>query len=347
MSEVVEIFKSNLPYKKKVTPSGWTSFNAPCCHHRGESPDKRQRGGVTFNDGLVYNCFNCGYTASWKPGRTISNKLKQLMKWLGAPDDDINRMVFEALKEESQDNQNKPAKEIIKFGDKQLPSGALPIQEWIDAELDNTLELKLANAIAYLVDRGCDPLDEHFYWTPVDDEEGTYSDRVIIPFFYEERIVGYTARKVRDGKPKYLSDQHPHFVFNLDSVTQEQNYVFVVEGPFDALAVNGVALLHNEISEQQARIINKLGKEVIVIPDQDRPGMKLIDDAIKYNWSVAFPNWDHDIKDAASAVQKYGSLFVVLDAMKTAVAGSIKLTLYKKNFEKRLENPALAAPQTQ
>jgi hypothetical protein len=342
MSVVVEIFKSALPYKKKTTPSGWTSFNAPCCHHRGESADTRQRGGVRFNDGLVYNCFNCGYTASWKPGRQISNKLKNLMRWMGAPDDTINKMVFEALREEAPENQNRPAKEIVTFHNKELPEGSLPIQEWIDEELDKELEQKLANVVSYLVGRGCDPLDETFYWSPA----SGFDDRVIIPFWYEERVVGWTARKVREGKPKYLSDQHPHFVFNLDSVTQNQRYLFVVEGPFDALAVNGVALLHNEISEDQARIINKLGKEVIVIPDQDKAGSKLIDDALKYDWSVAFPTWEDDIKDAASAVQKYGSLFVVLDAIKTSAAGSIKITLYKKSFEKKVEKTFIAAPQT-
>ena len=62
MSLVTEIFNSHLPYKKKETPSGWTSFNAPCCHHRSESPDKRQRGGVKYHDGFVFNCFNCGYS---------------------------------------------------------------------------------------------------------------------------------------------------------------------------------------------------------------------------------------------------------------------------------------------
>lgn len=343
MSAVIELFNSHLPYKKKETPSGWTSFNAPCCHHRGESPDKRQRGGVKYNEGVVFNCFNCGFTASWKPGRPISNKLKNLMRWLGSSEDDINKMVFEALKEEAPENRNRPAKEIITFHNKDLPEGSLPIQEWIDTDLPKEQELKLADVVAYLVNRNCNPTDEDFYWSPL----AGFDERVILPFWYEERIVGWTARKVKDGKPKYLSDQHPNFIFNLDSVTQDQKYLFVVEGPFDALAVDGVALLHNEINEEQARIINKLGKEIIVIPDQDKAGSKLITHAMKYDWAVAFPTWEEEIKDAASAVEKYGSLFVVLDAIKTAQAGSIKLTLYKKNFEKRLENHALAAPVTQ
>jgi DNA primase len=160
---------------------------------------------------------------------------------------------------------------------------------------------------------------------------------VIIPFFYHGRIVGNTARRVTDGKPKYLSDQHHHFVFNVDAQKEEQRYLFVCEGPFDALAVDGVALLTNDIAEQQARIINSLGHEVIVIPDQDEAGLNLIDRAMANDWSVAFPNWDHDVKDCADAVQKYGKLFVTVDAIKTAQRGEIKLKMAKKKLEQRIK----------
>lgn len=333
MALVVDIFRKHLPYKKKQTPSGWISFDAPCCHHRGENTDTRQRGGVKFSDGLVFNCFNCGYTASWKPGRQISQKLRQLMIWLGAPDDDINMMVFEAMKTEGSEEDRTPDRELIDFANKELPEGALPISEWIDQELDQELDTQLAEVVSYLVGRGCDPLDPRFYWTPLD-----IKDRVIVPFTYGGRVVGWTARKVRDGKPKYLSDQHPNFVFNLDAITQDQRYLFVVEGPFDAMAVNGVALLHNEISENQARLINKMGKEVIVIPDQDRAGSKLIEHALKWDWSVAFPNWDDDIKDCSDAVRKYGSLFVIVDAIKTAQQGAIRINLYKNKFDKKVQD---------
>ena len=88
MTLVLDKFRSILP-KTKSSPSGWISFNAPCCHHRGHSRDTRKRAGVMFSEGVVYNCFNCKYTASWQPGRNISEKLKSLCRWLGANDDQI------------------------------------------------------------------------------------------------------------------------------------------------------------------------------------------------------------------------------------------------------------------
>jgi DNA primase len=179
-----------------------------------------------------------------------------------------------------------------------------------------------------VVNRGYDPVSKHFYWSP----EPGYSDRVIIPFQYEGKIVGNSARKVRAGKPKYLSDQHPFFVFNVDRQIDEHKYVFVVEGPFDAISIDGVALLTNEISDQQARIINNIGKEVIVIPDQDKAGTMLIDQANELGWSIAFPTWEDDVKDCADAVLKYGKLFVIVDAIKTATSNPAKIEIEKRKM---------------
>jgi DNA primase len=125
-------------------------------------------------------------------------------------------------------------------------------------------------------------------------------------------------------------------VYNIDAQDPLSKYVFVVEGQFDALAIGGVGLLTNEIAQQQAHIINQLGKEVIVIPDQDKAGLMLIKQAIDYDWSVAFPTWDADVKDVADAVQQYGKLFVMVDAIKTAQRGEIKISVAKNNLETRL-----------
>ena len=331
MTLVLDKFRSILP-RIKTSPSGWISFNAPCCHHRGHSRDTRKRAGVMFSEGVVYNCFNCKYTASWQPGRTLTEKFKNLCRWLGASDDQIKEMVFEALKTESLDYEPEHFVEKVKFIKKDLPEGALPLINWLDVELDPEQEQQLAEVVEYIVGRGHDPISGQFYWSPLPG----YADRVIVPFLYEGEIVGNTARKVKEGRPKYLSDQHPFFVFNVDAQDPLNKYVFVCEGPFDALAVGGVALLTNEISQQQAHIINSLGKEVIVIPDQDKAGLTLINQAIDYDWAVAFPTWNNDVKDAADAVQKYGKLFVIVDAIKTAQQGEIKISVARNNLDHKL-----------
>lgn len=333
MTLVVDKFRTLIPPRAKSSPSGWTSFNAPCCGHRGHSPDTRKRGGLRFDSGIVYNCFNCKFTASWQPGRPISNKFKNLCKWMGASDDDINTMIFEALKTESPEYVHEHSEPKIEFTDKELPEGSAPIATWACDEHIEDIAPLLDPIVLYLADRGFNPLSEHFWWSP----SAGYENRVIIPFTYQGRIVGNTARKVTEGKPKYVSDQHPHFVFNIDAQKEDQQYVFVCEGPFDAISIGGAALLTNDIADQQARIINSLGAKVIVIPDQDEAGLQLIHKAIDYDWAVAFPNWDLDVKDAADAVQKYGKLFVTVDAIQTAVDGEIKITMALKQLEQKLK----------
>ncbi|MEN6551948.1 MAG: hypothetical protein ABFC34_03580, partial [Methanobacterium sp.] len=71
MNLIQATVKSFLPPNRKMTPTGWESFNAVCCHHRGENRDTRKRGGVIFKgDGFTYHCFNCHFKAGWTPGHT-------------------------------------------------------------------------------------------------------------------------------------------------------------------------------------------------------------------------------------------------------------------------------------
>ena len=61
-------------------------------------------------------------------------------------------------------------------------------------------------------------------------------------------------------------------------------HVIVVEGIFDAIVLDSVAILGSEIAHKQKLQINSLNREVIVVPDRDKAGTKLIDQAIEYNW---------------------------------------------------------------
>lgn len=334
MTLVVDKFQLLLPPRTRATPSGWSVFNAPCCHHRGHKQDKRKRAGVRFDSGIVYNCFNCKFSTGWQPGSPVGEKMKTLCRWLGASDDRIKEMIFEALKSESPEYKPKESRTEAKFEERELPNGSLPLREWISTELPRDLESKLASVVEYVIDRGFDPTADDFYWTPAEDG---YDSRVLIPFRFKGKIVGHTARKVHQGKPKYLSHQDSDYVFNFDRQQDDQKYILVAEGPFDALAVNGVALLTNEISDSQAHLINSLDSEKIIIPDQDRSGLRLFDRAIELGWSVASPTWESDVKDCADAVNRYGKLFVVVDAIKTASRGAIKINMAKKKLEQQLE----------
>ena len=337
MTSVVDIFRSLLPPRTKISPSGWTSFNAPCCHHRGHQHDTRKRAGIRFdNNGVVYNCFNCKFSTGWQPGSYIGEKMKTLARWMNADEDIIKKLVFESMKSESPDYQIEHSIKKVDFVEKSLPIGSLALVDWAknSADLSEEEQSSFVNVLDYLMSRGyTDPFDHNFYWSPT----RGYRDRVIIPFTWQDKIVGNTARKINAGRPKYLSDQQPNFVFNFDKQLEDQKYILVVEGPFDAMAVNGVGLLHNEISDQQHRILESLPGQKIVIPDQDEAGIELFNHASQYDWAVAVPNWEDDVKDCAQAVQRYGKLYVIVDAIMTAYQGPIKIAIAKQKLEEKLE----------
>lgn len=333
--DIYQIFRSLLP-RHKICPSGWVSFNAPCCHNRGHKPDSKKRGGVNFTNGIFYNCFNCKFTASWQPGNTLSDKFKMLCSYLGATPDEIADMILASIKLEKIENNE--TKESVFFSEKDLPENALPISNWLELPADLLTDFisDLSLVIEYIINRGFNPLSNEFYWSPIKE----YKDRVIIVFFYNRKIVGSASRRISNDKAtkrtKYIVDHHPHFVFNIDNQDYYRKYVFVTEGSFDALALDGVAVLTNSISLQQYRIINNLKKTVIVVPDRDIAGLHLIEKAVEYNWAVSFPNWEDDIKDAADAVNRYGKVFVLVDLIETAIQNELKINLAKNELHSKL-----------
>ena len=160
-------------------------------------------------------------------------------------------------------------------------------------------------------------------------------NRIILPYRYKNKIVGYTARWIGEKQykyPKYYQQQSRDFVFNLDAQTKERKYVIVVEGPFDAVAVDGVAIGGNKINYRQATIINQLNKEVIFVPDQDKPGMEMVRQVVDLGWSVSFPPWD-DAKDCAEAVSTYGRLFTLTSILEFIEYNTTKIQVKAKQWK--------------
>jgi hypothetical protein len=320
MGLIADTLQTYLPGKRKHTPSGWISFNAPCCD------DKRQRGGFIVNagDAVSYHCFNCGFKCSWQPGRHISQKMNQFMRNLNIPDDIISQLRLEALRLD--DNNTTEVRSIIpKFDVRALPLDSEPI----DTLLNNPPE-KLVSILEYMIDRKIYPEDYSFYWTP----KVGFSNRLIIPFFYKNEIVGWTARAINDAKPKYLSEQQPGYVFNLDRQSDDREFVIVSEGPFDALSIDGCALLGAEIKDSQNWLLKQLNKELILVPDRDHEGPRTVEQAIEYNWSVSMPNWPEGIKDINDAVIKIGKLATLWLIVQAKESNALKIRLRAKQWFK-------------
>ena len=324
MSIVAEIVLTYIPPKRKKTPSGWISFNAPCCQHNGQSVDTRQRGGVIQEgDNISYHCFNCGFKASWQPGRQVSHKLRKLLQWMNAPDDVINKLALTVMQENEGIQVKKNIIELPKFNTVPLPDDAIKVADITDFNKHSMAVLE------YMSARNLNLDDTNYYWSP----SLGYRDRLIIPFYYEKRIVGWTARTVQsDKQPKYMSEQQPGFVYGLDEQGPNKVFTIVCEGPLDAIHIDGIALLGSEIKDQQAMLVNRLNKDVIVVPDRDQAGSKLIEEAIELGWGVSLPDWNKDINDIGEAVNKHGRLYALHKIVSAAETSPLKSRLKEKKW---------------
>jgi hypothetical protein len=328
---VIDILKY-LPAKQKKTASGWISVNAPCCIHHGETADRRQRGGIKLIDlGWSWHCFNCGYTASFIQGRALGVKARKLLTWIGVPQEEIERINLDSLRHRNMqgilDDRERTANALqgIKFEDRDLP---------VDFAL---IDCDAAVHWKYLRDR-CVPEDY-----PVGMIHGDAEDKfvrrqgVIIPYTYDGRIVGSTRRYFDDRNPRYIHDVQPGYVFGTDLQQPDWQHVIVVEGVFDALCIGGLAVLHADISDAQARLISSLGREITVVPDQDTPGMRLVDRALELGWSVSMPEWP-GCKDINDAVKRIGRLATLVTIMQARETSRIKIEMRRRRVAQRLRS---------
>lgn len=317
----------------KHTPSGWHKANCPVCATRGHRPDRRERFGVLFqSDGFGMNCFNCGFGARWQEGSELSRDLREFLRAVGLSTTDIDALVFEAYV--NRHGLSNPTQRTLQGNpqvnwlSRDLPPDTLPVSVWLDAGCEDPHFLEVAE---YAVDRGIRDLTR-VSWTPHTDHKMNH--RLIVPFVWNRRVVGFTGRMVgrhATRRNRYYHEIPNHFVYNLD--TQEsvhREYTIITEGVFDALLVDGVAVLHNKIHPQQAHIINRLHTRKIVCPDRDADGEELVNAAIEHGWAVSFPPWERGVKDAGDAVMRYGVLYTTFSIIQHAISDPDKIRLWRR-----------------
>jgi len=320
MNSIQQSVLDALPGKRKQSSGGWISFNAVCCHHNGESTDKRGRGGVIVNgDAVSYHCFNCNFKTGWQPGRHISFKMRKLLTWLGVDENTRQMLNIEALRIKETVTLDEPDEDaiVVEFKPRPLPEGVVPLGRAPE------------NIVQYALGR-CLPT-EKLLWS--NSKPAGMWKRIIVPFTWNNEVIGFSARSTDDaGRPKYFTNHDSGYVYGIDNQLSNARFCVVTEGLLDAVCIGGVAIMSNQCSEQQAQIIDTLGREVILVPDRDRAGQKLIDDALDYGWSVSFPEWESDVKDINDAVVKYGKLFTLKSIIDAKQTMSLKINLMRKRL---------------
>lgn len=325
---ILDEFRNRLPAKRKHTPSGWDSFNAICCSHRGHKADKRGRAGfrLSGDGGFIYSCFNCSFKASWMPGRSLSLNAKKLLEYTGASKEEINKINFNCMKTKSVAVDGIKYKEVIENKKINLPNGAKSFTEWAENPTEEFLKV-----VQYISERNENLLNWHdYYWTP--DKEYNMNKRVIIPFNSpnSDWLNGYSARAIDDNiKPKYIAQYSNNgYLFGQENLYKpNRKFAIITEGIFDAISIDGAAVMKQYFSERQLSTVKACDKKIIIVPDRDESGKTLVLQAIEKDFAVSFPQWDSDIKDIADAVKKYGRLATLKQILDSAEDNNIKIQI--------------------
>ena len=322
----------------RTAPRNWHKRNCMLCNTTGHGIDKRSRFGIQFNhDNIIMHCFNCGFKAVYTEGQHLSSSFKTFLRSISIQEDFIKVLEFELFKQKNNiiilkdgDEKNTDKESKLKtlfdfWKPVDLPIDSQPITTWLEMGLDDA---DFMQVVHYAINRKIFNLDK-FYWSPI--KQNNLNHRLIIPYYYKHKIVGFTSRISYDvdlkGVPKYFQHLPTNFVYNLDNqYNPDRKYVIVNEGVLDAWNTGGVATL-GAINQTKIDIINRLQRSVIVSPDRDLKGFGLVQAAIDNNWSVSFPNWESGIKDASAASAKYGKLLTLQSIITSAVSGKDKIKI--------------------
>lgn len=181
-----------------------------------------------------------------------------------------------------------------------------------------------------------------------------FRNRVMFPIFnYNGKVIGFGGRVLDDSLPKYLNSPET-LVFNkrmnlyglnISKKGIKDDTLILVEGYMDLISLyqnnieNVVATLGTALTIEQAKLIRRYAKNVIISYDSDQAGqnatLRAIDILLKADIKVKILNLK-DCKDPDDFIKKYG-----FDGYKKAIEESdyyikFKIDLLKNKYN--LEN---------
>lgn len=220
---------------------------------------------------------------------------------------------------------------------------------------------------SYLKDKGYTESDILKAGLIVGNDNGKFYDRfrhrVMFPIFDErDNIIGFGGRVLGDDKPKYLnSPESPVFskgknlfALNIAKATR-QDAVILVEGYMDVISLsmhgytNAVATLGTAITPDQAKMLKKYFKEVVICYDSDQAGRTATEKAITImrdagvKASVMYLSGG---KDPDEYIKKMGkdSFNTALNARKTDLTYLIEY--YREKFDINIDGEKVSYIET-
>lgn len=295
----------------KLTNTGYHAVRCPVCN------DHSERGGFKFEgDDVGFFCFNCHAKFRYEEGSgKFSKNAKSILSDFGITDDDLSTISNSIFFCRNTSNESKEIslKELTKVKlftpEVSLPDRCYPLG--YDGH-----EAFQEPIINYLLNRKIDPLETsmHFSMDP------KLLRRVIIPFYRNSKVIFWQARAIDENvKPRYRNCYvtKDAIIYGYDQLTKwDTRPLFVTEGVFDAICVNGICILGSTLSVAKIEILRKTKRRIIFVIDRDGNGNSLGEEALKAGWEITFV--DIKAKDINDSFIKFGKEYTAYSLMKNA-----------------------------
>jgi hypothetical protein len=299
---------------------GWNSVYCEVCGDGTHS--KGPRGGWLFQDEMCfYNCFNCGVDGNFDPDRETphSKHMWNIFRSFGIPAKDVNALLTSKLKDDKK--RVKKAEKIILPSIEQ-PDFFKPMTEYSD---DDPLACEARD---FLWEKYKMRQDDYPFFLSTGKTKSTDTEdifiaknllpRIIIPAYKNNRDLMYWQARIFFGESnkKYISatvENSGSVIYGMENIHNEKyndRPLYVTEGFFDSWHVNGVAILTNNMKGSKIKLLERNRRNKVVIPDYNKDGMNLADQAVEEGWGISLPEI-LPCKDICSAINTFGKLYVI------------------------------------
>ena len=236
--------------KRPVFRKNTNTYSGECPYcHEGKSAGKKRRFYYIAEDDHLF-CHNCGESKNGlefvkeMTGLSISEILAESGSYADTVEDVIKKSSF-----------------YKKANPNPLPYDSINLFDPNQASFYKENQV-VKDALSFIHKRRLDTAvnKPKSLWLSLTDS--THKNRVVFPFYDTTgKIITYQSRalyKEDENKAKYLSKVNSDKgVFNLDKVSSEIEYIFLQEGPIDAMFLrNSVALAGIHPTEEQLKLIN-------------------------------------------------------------------------------------------
>lgn len=323
VQEVADLFVPLLPSHVSKT-SGFHDFKCPLCH------DYKVRAGIRVSATSVgFNCFNCGQKSMYADGDcTIPKRMVELHTALGGDPHSMNMLKIKLMGRERGEGTSEVQVDGVNTF-RAPPKLTLPRDF---TTLERGLQRGEPQAIAvakYLVKRELYVDPSRVYVAITTNVRNPWLNRAIIPTYMWGNIVSISGRDITDTSPKkYHTDgAKGKAIYNFDTINKHPaRPLFITEGQFDAMRIDGVAVMGNTVTPHQVHWLSTCTRRKIVVPDKGRSGVGLALQALDLGWEVALPDFG-STNDVDAAVARYGKLYCLEQLLTTITSGDVARTM--------------------